>query len=117
MTQTRPAPARRPGKTPAERFRYEIEAAVAEGVKAEDMRLHLTLGDASKLRRDNAVAVTDISFTGGVMRYLGVPHRAGRRHREHAHAPGRLHEVVRGPRATPARPTSSSAASRPATGC
>jgi hypothetical protein len=56
----------------AERFRREIEAAEADGVARGDMRLRLTLGDMSKLRRDGSLAVSDISFTGGVMRFLGV---------------------------------------------
>jgi hypothetical protein len=59
-------------KSPADRFRAEIERAVAEGVVREDMTLRLTLSDSSKLKRDPNVAVSDISFTGGVTRFLGV---------------------------------------------
>ena len=36
------------------------------------MVLRLTLNDATALRRDRTLAVSDLSFTGGVMRYLGV---------------------------------------------
>jgi hypothetical protein len=36
------------------------------------MTLKLTLGDVSKLQRDRNLPVDDISFAGGVMRYLGV---------------------------------------------
>jgi hypothetical protein len=61
-----------PPQAPAELFRDQIEAAVAEGVAPEDMTLKLTLGDTHKLKRDPKVALADISFAGGVMRYLGV---------------------------------------------
>jgi hypothetical protein len=61
-----------PAQPPAELFRSQIEAAVAEGVATDDMTLKLTLGDTHKLKRDPKVALADISFTGGVMRYLGV---------------------------------------------
>lgn len=57
----------------AERFRGQIERAAAEGVCMDDLALHLTLGDVEQLKRDRAVPVADISFIGGVMRYLGVP--------------------------------------------
>jgi len=39
-------------KSPAVRFRAEIEQAVADGFACEDMRLRLTLGEASRLKRD-----------------------------------------------------------------
>jgi hypothetical protein len=41
------------------------------------MRLRLTLGDASALKRDGSLAVSDISFVGGEMRFLGVLVEAG----------------------------------------
>jgi hypothetical protein len=53
-------------------FRAEIEKAEAEGVAREDMTLRLTLNDVNQLRRDGSLPVADISFAGGVMRYLGV---------------------------------------------
>lgn len=53
-------------------FRTEIEKAEAEGVAREDMTLRLTLNDVNQLRRDNNLPVADISYAGGVMRYLGV---------------------------------------------
>jgi hypothetical protein len=59
-------------KSPALRFRAEIEQAVAEGVDREDLRLRLTHRDASLLRRDPKLPVSDISFAGGSMRFLGV---------------------------------------------
>ena len=58
--------------SPAGRFRTEIEQAEADGVSREDMTLELTLGDVSQLKRDPSIAVTDISFSEGVMRFLGV---------------------------------------------
>ena len=53
-------------------FRSEIEKAEAAGAVREDMLLRLTLSDVSRLRRDRSLAVTDISFIDGVMRFLGV---------------------------------------------
>ncbi|HWE47643.1 MAG TPA: hypothetical protein VG407_16605 [Caulobacteraceae bacterium] len=41
------------------------------------MTLRLTHGDASLLKRDGNVALADISFIDGVMRYLGVKVEAG----------------------------------------
>jgi hypothetical protein len=63
--------------SPAEHFRAEIEQAVVEGVAREDMKLRLTLGDASLLKRDPRIAVSDISFVGGSMRFLGVSIQEG----------------------------------------
>ena len=54
------------------RFRREIEQAEARGADRRTMTLKLTLGDASTLRRDRSLALTDISFGEGGMRYLGV---------------------------------------------
>ena len=68
------APPRLPA---AAHFRKEIEKAEASGVLREDMTLELTLSDASHLRRDRSLAVTDISFAGGAMRFLGVRIREG----------------------------------------
>jgi hypothetical protein len=59
-------------ETVAARFRREIERAEARGVDRAAMTLRLTLGDADKLKRDRRVALADIAFTEGVMRYLGV---------------------------------------------
>jgi len=64
-----PSPAR---GSPDVRFRAQIEAALASGVALEDMRLRLTLRDTSLLTRDPKVPVADISYSGGVMRFLGV---------------------------------------------
>ena len=68
-------PPERPGanfRRSAETFRAAIEKAKAEGHGVDDMLLRLTLGDASELKRDRSLAIEDISFTGGVMRFLGV---------------------------------------------
>lgn len=74
MSRPPPSQARTPAKrgSVAGRLRGQIEAAEAEGVTREDMTLKLTLSDASHLKRDSTLAVTDISFTDGVMRFLGV---------------------------------------------
>jgi hypothetical protein len=56
----------------ADRFRREIEEAEAAGADRADMKLKLTLGDTNTLRRDRDLPLADISFAGGVMRYLGV---------------------------------------------
>lgn len=72
---SRPAPqARRPAvpRKPAVEFRDAIEKAESDGVSRGDMLLKLTLSDASELKRDRTVAVEDISFADGTMRYLGV---------------------------------------------
>ena len=53
-------------------FRGEIEKADAKGVARDEMTLHLTLSDVSHLKRDRSLAVSDISFDDGGMRYLGV---------------------------------------------
>ncbi|MGZ3274382.1 MAG: hypothetical protein ACXU82_07105 [Caulobacteraceae bacterium] len=65
-----PAPIVRPSV--AVRFKTEIESAAAEGIDPDDMALHLTLGDAELLKRDRTVPISDISFAGGTMRFLGV---------------------------------------------
>lgn len=57
---------------PAVRFRNEIEQAEAQGVSREDMSLELTLSDVSLLKRDPNLAVSDIGFKDGTMRFLGV---------------------------------------------
>jgi hypothetical protein len=66
-----PAPAP-PRITAAQRLRNEIEKAEADGFHREDMLLRLTFGDVSQLKRDASLALEDVSFAGGVMRFLGV---------------------------------------------
>jgi len=66
-----PPPPRKSG-SPDMRFRTQIETAIADGVPLEDMTLRLTLRDTQLLTRDPATPVADISFTGGVMRFIGV---------------------------------------------
>lgn len=53
-------------------FRDQIERAEAKGVEREAMLLRLTLSDVSHLKRDPNLALEDISFSDGVMRFLGV---------------------------------------------
>lgn len=59
-------------RSSAAQFRREIEKAEADGVSREDMMLRLTLSDVTHLKRDPELAVSDISFADGVMRFLGV---------------------------------------------
>jgi len=68
----KPPPAKPMLGSPDKRFRGQIEAAVAEGVAVEDMTLRLTLRDASLLARDRNTPVADITYSEGVMRFLGV---------------------------------------------
>lgn len=73
-------PLQRPGRAnpnsrlrrSADTFRAAIDEAVASGAKLDKMVLLLTLSDASELKRDRTLAVEDISFKDGVMRFLGV---------------------------------------------
>jgi hypothetical protein len=75
MSRPPPAPPRR--GPPGRHFAAEIAAALAEGHTASEMRLRLTLRDASAIKRDASLAVSDISFVGGEMRFLGVLIEAG----------------------------------------
>jgi len=70
-----PDPVRR--KSPALRFRTQIEKAEADGLDRPEMKLRLTHADVSKLKRDPELAVADISFADGVMRFLGVQVEVG----------------------------------------
>jgi hypothetical protein len=58
--------------SPAVTFRQQIEAALDSGAEHESLTLRLTCLDASYLKRDQNLAIADISFAGGVMRFLGV---------------------------------------------
>jgi len=67
------APAQAPARgSPASYFRDAIEKAEADGIARADMLLRLTLGDVHKLKRDPDLALADISFAEGTMRFLGV---------------------------------------------
>jgi hypothetical protein len=46
--------------------------AVAVRRSRADMTLQLTFSDAQQLKRDSSLALADISFTDGVMRFVGV---------------------------------------------
>lgn len=70
-------PAPKASAIPAIRFREEIASAVASGSPTESLLLNLTLMDASKLKRDRQVAMEDICFSGGEMRFLGVRVKQG----------------------------------------
>jgi hypothetical protein len=58
-------------------FRQAIEHAESEGVSRDQMTLRLTLRDDSRLKRDRTLAVEDLSFADGEMRFLGVKVVAG----------------------------------------
>jgi len=76
-------------------FRLWIEGAVNDGFQRDAMALRLTLRDAAALRRDPSLPIEDISYAGGVMRYLGVEVIAGGVDRS---------SLDRTPEATPAPP-------------
>ncbi len=65
-----------PKSRPAE-FRRAIEQAEADGVSKDDLVLRLTLSDTADLKRDPTIPLEDISFSEGVMRFLGVKVAAG----------------------------------------
>lgn len=75
-TMSQDIPLQRPAfvapKSMAETFRKAIEAAEQSGTSRDDMTLHLTLRDASNIRRDNRIPVSDLSFANGEMRLLKV---------------------------------------------
>jgi hypothetical protein len=58
--------------SPAVQFRHQIERAEADGLGRGQMTLRVTHADASLLKRDREIAVSDISFNDGEMRFLGV---------------------------------------------
>ncbi len=55
-----------------QKLRDLIAAAERDGAKTGALLLHLTLGDASEIKRDRSVATHEISFKNGEMRFLGV---------------------------------------------
>jgi hypothetical protein len=61
-----------PPQPPGQKFRAAIEQAKLDGLEPSAMILRLTLGDVSRLKRDRAIAASEISFAGDEMRYLGV---------------------------------------------
>lgn len=63
--------------SPAARFRREIDVALADGTKAKDLVLRLTLSDANRLVRDPELQVDDIRFDAGAMHFLGVKVQQG----------------------------------------
>jgi hypothetical protein len=55
-----------------QRLRDLIADAQKDGVKPGKLLLRLTLGDAIEIKRDASVAVDEISFKDGEMRFLGI---------------------------------------------
>jgi hypothetical protein len=66
-----------PGRLGAGDFQREIDKAELAGVDKAEMTLRLTLGDVAALKRDRSLAVEDISFAHGEMRFRGVRIVAG----------------------------------------
>ncbi len=64
-------------KSVAAVFSQAIDEAVQAGAEPGDMTLHLTLSDISELKRDRSLAVEDISFKAGEMRFKGVKVKSG----------------------------------------
>lgn len=54
-----------------------IADADSQGADRADLLLHLTHRDAALLKRSPAVALNEISFLGGEMRFLGVKVEVG----------------------------------------
>jgi hypothetical protein len=73
MTSDKPRAKPIQRKPRAEVFRRAIEIAEGEGLARADMVLHLTLRDAHQLKADPGIPISDISFAGGAMQFLGVP--------------------------------------------
>ncbi len=55
-----------------QKLRDLIAAAERDGAKPQSLLPRLTLGDASELKRDPSVALEEISFAKGEMRFLGI---------------------------------------------
>lgn len=72
MATPKPLPPPKPRVPIAIQLREAIAEAEADGHARPDMILHLTRADDSLLRRDRSVAVEDIRFDEGAMRYLEV---------------------------------------------
>ncbi|HUO13114.1 MAG TPA: hypothetical protein VMU37_10210 [Caulobacteraceae bacterium] len=72
MATPKPLPPIRPRVPVAVQLREAIARAEAEGHARPDMTLHLTRADDATLRRDRSIAIEDIRFSDGVMRYLDV---------------------------------------------
>ena len=72
MATPKPLPPIKPRVPIAVQLREAIAGAEAEGHARPDMTLHLTRADDSLLRRDRSVAIEDIRFQDGAMRYLDV---------------------------------------------
>ena len=58
-------------------FSEAIAKAEQDGAVRSDMTLHLTLNDLTELKRDRSLAIEDISFAAGQMRFKGVAVKGG----------------------------------------
>ncbi|HSV03571.1 MAG TPA: hypothetical protein VLI41_10240 [Phenylobacterium sp.] len=61
-----------PRRSAATALRPQIEAALTDGASPDGLVLRLTLSDVVQLKRDASLALADLSFKDGVMRFLGV---------------------------------------------
>jgi hypothetical protein len=66
-----------PRRLGASDFGRQIEKAELAGVERSAMTLRLTLGDVAALKRDRSLALEEISFANGEMRFRGVKVIAG----------------------------------------
>jgi hypothetical protein len=71
------SPASYPEAARINHFREWIAAAESDGHAASDLLLRLTARDAAALKRNSDVAVNEISFVMGEMRFLGVKVQEG----------------------------------------
>ena len=60
------------GPNPGRTFKSEIDDAKLAGIDPSTLLLRLSLSDVSRLKRDRSLAVGDISYLNGQMRFLGV---------------------------------------------
>ncbi|MFO1015639.1 MAG: hypothetical protein U1E50_17940 [Caulobacteraceae bacterium] len=63
---------RNPTPRNAVEFADLVQAAIADGEAPDGLALALTLRDESEMKRNRAIGLSDISFAGGQMRFLGV---------------------------------------------
>jgi hypothetical protein len=75
--KTAPVSTASPQATRIKQVRDWIAAAELAGHAADDMLLRLTTRDASTLKRHPDVAVHEVTFVSGEMRFLGVKVQEG----------------------------------------
>lgn len=67
---------KQPPSLPASPTISDLRAAIAQaqsdGIRVKDLVLHLTHRDESRIKRSRDVAMDEVSFNDGEMRFLGV---------------------------------------------